>query len=99
MPIVDTSPPSAVIVNEPLRVSSPFRVSVSELVETASVPCGAGEDEGEGEGFGLGGCVDRPGVGDDSPRGEELDGPEAEAEAEGDTVMVRPACWPPLPLP
>ncbi len=41
---------------------------------------------------------DRPGVGDDPPRGEVPDGPEAEADGEPDTVMVRPACWPPLPL-
>ena len=45
--------------------------------------------------------MDRPGVGDDPPRGEEPDGPGAKAGGEGepDTVMVRPMCLPGLPLP
>ena len=47
--------------------------------------------------------MDRPGVGeiargDDPPRGEEPDGPEAEGDGEPDTLMVRPTCLPPLPL-
>jgi hypothetical protein len=55
-------------------------------------------DGGGGDGVGLAGCEDRPGVGD-LPPGEDPDGPEAEAEADGepDTLMVRPMCLP-LPL-
>jgi hypothetical protein len=56
-------------------------------------------DAGGGDGLGLAGCVDRPGVGADPPRGEEPDGPKAEGDGEPDTVMVRPMCLPPLPLP
>ena len=57
-----------------------------------------GDGGGVGLGLELGGRVDRPGVGDVPPRGEEPDGPEAEADGEPDTVMVRPMCGP-LPLP
>jgi hypothetical protein len=53
-------------------------------------------DVGGGDGVGLGGCEDRPGVGD-LPPGDDPDGPEAEADGEPDTVMVRPMCLPPLP--
>jgi hypothetical protein len=93
----ETSPPWAVSVNEPLRLPSPFKVSVTEPVEATSVP----GDDGGGDGLGLAGGVDRPGVGDGPPRGEETDGlePGAEADGEPDTVMVRPMCLPPLPLP
>jgi len=65
---------------------------------------GLGDGEGDGlelgDGLGLVGCVVRPGVGVDPPRGGEPDGLQLPgAEAEGDTVMVRPICLPGLPLP
>jgi hypothetical protein len=95
----ETSPPCAVSVNEPLRLPSVFRVSVTTPAETASVP----GDDGGGDGGGLGGCEVRPGVGDVPPPGVDPRGdpdePEAEADGEPDTLMVRPMCLPPLPLP